>query len=316
MMNSPKIRLTDDHLMSTADLLEAGYDDRAIARLIKRGALYRIRQGAYTYTDHWNSLDADGRHKLHCRAVLRRARRPTLLAGPTAARVLGAPTWDLGDRIHVSRLDRKADRRSADRHPHCGELRAEDTTIRHGLPITSGTRTALDVIAMTDEEHALVVIDGLLHSGETTLPLLERRANGMRFVPGSLTEHVVFLHADGRHESAGETRTATMLRAAGFPRPVPQYAIRDRSGRVIHWVDFAWPELKVWVEFDGKEKYLKHRRPGESVVDCVLREKRREELICGLTGWRCVRLTWADLYHPELVIARISAAMSGETWAA
>ena len=51
-----------------------------------------------------------------------------------------------------------------------------DTTIRDGLPVTSGTRTALDVIAMTDEEHALVVVDGLLHNGETTLPLLERGA--------------------------------------------------------------------------------------------------------------------------------------------
>ncbi|GAB2456046.1 hypothetical protein GCM10027062_40340 [Nocardioides hungaricus] len=315
-MNSPKIVLTDDNLMTTADLLATGYHDKAIARLLRRGVLHRIRHGAYTYAEHWQQLDARGRHDLMCRAVLRNARTPTLLAGPSAARVLGGPVWDLGDETHVARVDRKADRHNAGRRPHRGDLRVEDTTIRAGLPITSATRTALDVIAMTDEEHALVVVDGLLYAGETTIPLLIRRAQGMRYDPGSLSVPLVLMHANKRHESAGETRSAAMFRRAGLPRVKPQVEIRDRSGRVVARVDFAWPELGVFVEFDGKEKYLRHRRPGESVADCVLREKRREELICGLTGWRCIRIIWADLYRPKLVIARISAAMRGETWAA
>ena len=40
-------------------------------------------------------------------------------------------------------------------------------------------------------------------------------------------------------------------------------------------------------------------------TDVVLREKRREELICELTGWRCIRITWADLAYPERLVARI-----------
>lgn len=316
MMNSRQIVLTDDNLMTTADLLAMGYHDKAIARLVKRGELVKIRQGAYTFAEHWEQLEERGRHDLHCRAVLRRARKPTLLTGPTAARILGAPVWDLGDEIHVNSLDHKADRRNAGRHPHRGGLRVEDTTIRCGLPVTAGTRTALDIIEMTDQEHALVVVDGLLRSGETSIELLERRAPGMRFDPGSLAVPVVLMHADPRHESAGETRSAAMFRRAGLPKPIPQYEVFDRSGRLVGRLDFAWPELRVYVEFDGKEKYLRHRRPGESVIDCVLREKRREELICGLTGWRCIRITWADLYHPERVVARIVAAMRGESWAA
>jgi hypothetical protein len=316
MMKSPKIVLRDDNLMTTGDLLAMGYHDKAITRLVKRGELVRIRQGAYVFAAHWHQLDDEGRHILLCRAILRRARKPTLLTGPSAARVLEAPVWDLGDDVHVNSLDHKADRRHAGRRPHRGELLVEDTTIRNGLPITAGTRTALEIIEITDEEHALVVIDGLLRAGETTIPLLERRAIGMRQDPGSLSVPIVLMHADGRHESAGETRTACMLRQARLPRPRPQVEIRDRYGRVVHRVDFAWPELGVFLEFDGKEKYLKHRRKGESVADCVLREKRREELICGLTGWRCIRIVWADLYRPELVIARIVAAMRGENWAA
>ena len=316
MMTSPQIVLHDDNLMTTADLLAMGYHDKAITRLVKRGELVRIRQGAYVFAEHWKRLDEEQRHIMLCRAVLRRARKPTLLTGPSAVRVLETPVWDLGEEVHVNTLDRKADRKNAGRRPHRGELRVEDTTIRHGLPITAGTRTALDIIELTDEEHALVVIDGLLHAEETSIPLLVRRAAGMSQDPGSLNVPIVLMHADGRHESAGETRTDWMFRQAGLPRPQPQYRVRDRSGRVIARVDFAWPALGVFVEFDGKEKYLRYRREGETVLDCVLREKKREELICGLTGWRCVRIVWANLYRPERIIARVVAAMRGETWAA
>ena len=31
----------------------------------------------------------------------------------------------------------------------------------------------------------------------------------------------------------------------------------------------------------------------------MLREKRREERVAELTGWRCIRITWADLAYPE-----------------
>jgi hypothetical protein len=116
--------------------------------------------------------------------------------------------------------------------------------------------------------------------------------------------------ADGRCESVGETRTMHLCWAQHLPRPGPQYDIKDGSGHVVARVDFAWPELGVFLEFDGKEKYLKHRRPGESVTDAVLREKRREERVCEITGWKCIRIIWADLYDPERTAARIRAVMA------
>ena len=30
-------------------------------------------------------------------------------------------------------------------------------------------------------------------------------------------------------------------------------------------------------------------------------------MICRLTGWRCIRIVWADLYQPEVTAARIRA---------
>ncbi|HEY3530860.1 MAG TPA: hypothetical protein VGK78_17080 [Nocardioides sp.] len=88
---------------------------------------------------------------------------------------------------------------------------------------------------------------------------------------------------------------------------MPQFEVRD-GGRVIARLDFAWPELGVWVEVDGRVKYDELRRAGESPVDVLMREKRREETVRALTGWECIRVTWSDLAHPERIVARIRAA--------
>ena len=48
--------------------------------------------------------------------------------------------------------------------------------------------------------------------------------------------------------------------------PEPQYEIKDDRGVVIGRVDFAWPELGVFLEFDGKVKYEKLLKPGERAL--------------------------------------------------
>jgi hypothetical protein len=37
----------------------------------------------------------------------------------------------------------------------------------------------------------------------------------------------------------------------------------------------------------------------------VFREKVREDWLREVTGWRLVRLTWADLYQPQATASRI-----------
>ena len=34
-------------------------------------------------------------------------------------------------------------------------------------------------------------------------------------------------------------------------------------------------------------------------------------MICRLTGWRCIRIVWADLYRPEETIAYIRGVLAG-----
>ena len=79
----------------------------------------------------------------------------------------------------------------------------------------------------------------------------------------------------------------------------------------LNEIDFLWRELGVFLEFDGRAKYEKFLKEGEPVVAAVLREKKREEMICRLTGWRCIRIVWADLYRPDATNAYIRSVLAG-----
>ncbi len=92
--------------------------------------------------------------------------------------------------------------------------------------------------------------------------------------------------------------------------PVPQFEVFHPSGRLAGRTDWAWPERKLLGEFDGKEKYLRLRKPGETVTEAVLREKQREDVLRELTGWSFIRLVWADLFKGEKTAARVLAAMA------
>ncbi len=74
-------------------------------------------------------------------------------------------------------------------------------------------------------------------------------------------------------------------------------------------VDFLWRALGVFLEFDGRIKYERFRRPGESLEAYLMREKHREEQICVATGWVCIRITWADLENPLRTVRRVRAML-------
>lgn len=306
-------RATSAHgvLMRSA-ALAAGCDDRDIRAAVRAGELRRIRSGTYVWARVWDSLDTSGRHRLLVRGVVLKAGAPAVVSHTSAVVVHAGPLWGLPlDEVHVTRPDQRGGRKEAGVVQHRGALRSEDVVVIGGETVTSPARTALDVAALVGTERAIPVLDDFLHRRLTTRTELESCRQWMNRWPGTLVSNVAVALADGRHESVGESRVGYCFYLGGVPRPRPQWPVRDESGREFARLDFAWPRLGVWVEFDGKEKYLRYRRAGETVVDAVLREKRREERIARLTGWRCIRLTWADLRDPEKLAAYVLAVLAG-----
>lgn len=298
------VRLTPIRLRR--ELLAAGVDDRTIRGLVRDGHLHRVRHGAYVDGEAWRACDERGRYGLLSRAALAQAKTPSALSHLSALAEWDVPFWDLAlDEVHLTRLDRKAGRREAGVRQHLGELREGDVIEMNGVNVTAAARTVMDSLRVLDVEHGLTTVNDMLHRKIVTLEELQECSVFMRRWPETLGSEVLLARADSRIESVGESRTAHLCWDQGLPRAVPQFPIRRTDGTIIHRVDFAWPELGVFLEFDGKVKYQKYLKEGESVTDVVLREKKREELICRMTGWRCVRLTWAELYTPERSAAAI-----------
>lgn len=299
------------------DLLAEGHSDRTIAQLVATGELYRVRYGTYVSGAAWRSSDEAARHSIRIRAVVKRAQSDMVASHVSALVDWEVPLWDLSpDVVHVTRTDERAGRREAGVVQHLGKLREEDVVERNGIRLTSPARTAMDCACLQDLEHAVTIVGDFLHRELTTKDELRAMAMFMMKWPGSLQHQLVIDLADGRCESVGEHRSLYMCWAQGLPRPEPQHKVYDESGRLLGRLDFAWPELKVWLEFDGRVKYQQLLKDGDDVTKVVLREKKREETIARLTGWRCIRITWADLYRPEVTAASIRALLFPVTMAA
>lgn len=308
--------IADDQFFLTRDAIAAGLDDKAIARRVRAGDWVRIRHGAYTTREHWSALAAQGRRRLVARAAYRTAGTPVLLSHTSMLDELGLAVWDMPDGVHLTRLDQKAGRRSAGVIQHRGLARASDVTRRNGMWMTSGTRTALDCLTLTGVERGLVLAWAVLKAKETTLDLLREGARASTYRPGSLSEHVVLSLLDGRLESVAECRALFLFWNENLPMPELQYPVFDRNGRLVAVLDFAWPRLGVFAEVDGKIKYTDPDREGETAVDVVLREKRRDQLVTGLTGMRGIRLDWHDLGQSARTAQRLRSAFADRPWAA
>jgi very-short-patch-repair endonuclease len=81
---------------------------------------------------------------------------------------------------------------------------------------------------------------------------------------------------------------------------VAQYRVTDSRGARVARVDFAWPDRKVALEYDG----LWHADPEQFAKDRRRLNRLRE------AGWTVVFVTAADMYRPNEVIARIAAALA------
>lgn len=306
MQNIPGPEL-DAMLRLRRDLLADGLTDNQIARLTKAKVLQRIRRGAYVPYDEWQSLGAENRHRVLGRAVLRTTHESTVLTHASSLIERGISLWDVPlTTVHTSQLDRaRASRRGRDWVPHGCRLQVEEVENHDGIPISVASRAAAEICCVVDVEHALVAVNGLLRARAMTVDDFAEAVTRTRFWPGSATADLVLRLADPRLESVGEDRFSYLCFRQSLPRPVPQLEIYDEVGRVVARLDFSWPEHGLFVEFDGRVKYRNHRRPGETLDDFLMREKRREEQVCQLTGWTCVRVAWADLAHPQLLAARL-----------
>jgi hypothetical protein len=108
----------------------------------------------------------------------------------------------------------------------------------------------------------------------------------------------------GVTESPLETATLKLIRDAGLPIPMLQYAVRD-GDRFVARLDFAYPKERVVIEADGF-RYHDDRRGFD-------KERARGNDLEAM-GWRVLRVTSQHLEtEPASVAAWIRRALNRES---
>jgi very-short-patch-repair endonuclease len=101
--------------------------------------------------------------------------------------------------------------------------------------------------------------------------------------------------ATGLPESPAESRLLLLVVERGFPVPEPQFKIRNMLGKEVYRLDFAWPDLRVALEYDGYEAH-EDRRERDSARDADLRRR----------GWKVIRADASDLRDPTRLFRCLS----------
>lgn len=199
---------------------------------------------------------------------------------------------------------------------HAIALDPADVVVRHGVRCTSLTRTVFDIARTLRSEAAIAVGDAALRlvsvaGHEVDLDAAEAWREelsalceaGLR---GVRRARWVSEFADGRAQLPGESISRLHLHRLGFRDVALQVPIEGATG-ARYFADFGFPRSRAFGEFDGEGKYLEpDLRAAPTAVDAVLAEKRREDDIRGVTGWRVVRWGGAHIRSAEHLGARLA----------
>ena len=296
------------------DLVSRGWRDRDIARAVGAGDLSKVRYGAYVRTPLLADLDDVGLARVRARAVLRTATDAAVLTQHSALAEYGIPLWGMDlSSTHITRTDGRAGRREAGVVQHRASVEDEEWSIRDNVPVMNLPRAVLETIVAHKSEVGVVSACMALASGQVSMAELRAAEEAANHWPNSLNVRIVLSRADARLTNVAEARVWHLFHEMRLPLPEPQIEVFDEHGSLLGIADFVWRELGVFLEFDGKIKYERFRRPGESLDQYLMREKRREELICQVTGWVCIRLQWSDLEAPVRVSRRIADVLASRS---
>jgi hypothetical protein len=234
-----------------------------------------------------------------------RARAATVLlpgavvTGRSAAVLWGVDLADTGDEVELTLPPGVNPCRVRGLSVRRAVLPREHIWRRRSVRVTTVEATALRLAGILPGDDAVVAVDQLLAARVIDVEPVRRLAAAASG-PGSARARKVMALADGLAESPQETRLRLLIGRSDLPAPVAQYRVRV-DGQVRARVDFAWPERKVALEYDG----LWHAEAGQFAKD------RRRLNALQAAGWRVVFVTAADLHRPAELLARIAVALAG-----
>jgi very-short-patch-repair endonuclease len=209
-----------------------------------------------------------------------------------------AALWGIGPErpgeVEISVAARRAPRQPGIRIHRRAEIEA---TTHQGIPVTSPTRTLLDLSRRLGRAHLETAVNNADKLDLIDPETLRAKLDDHRGQPGvvklrSLLDEATFVLTD----SELERRFNRISKQAGLPKPLTQQPVNG------HRVDFYWPTLKLVVETDGL-RY--HRTPTQQSRD---QKRDQQHLAAGLTPLRFTH--YQVRYEAEYVTATLKAVVA------
>jgi very-short-patch-repair endonuclease len=286
-------------LMGKSDLDELGVSATQVRSWVRSGRIERIAPGV------WRLCGSPASWHQRLKAGLLSLGPDALVSHEAAAQLHGfdrtpvdrveflapqsARNSNLGERVHTSKNLRLLDRVRVD-----------------GLPVTSATRTVLDLAMLRPGRRRLeAAIDSAVRSRASSPVVLRRRLATLRGRGRWGCALVDELLVDSGGETVLERDFLGLMRRAKLPRPETQYRVGDRT-RTVARVDFVWSTYRIVVEVSGG---LGHSTPAERTRDA----HRRNELLD--QGWMVYEYTWDHVrYEPAYVVRTMTNRLRAAGW--
>lgn len=178
-----------------------------------------------------------------------------------------------------------------------------DVTHTDSIPVTTPSRTLLDLAALVDDERLELALEDALRRGITSIPRLNWQLQRMGRPGRSGTARLRRVMQqrglkERSTESALETRFARWLRSTSLPPPVRQLPIR--AGQKSVRIDFAYPIELVAIELDSY-RYHSGRAQWH-------RDRSKAKFLRSL-GWTVISVAQEDLADASALQLEIARAL-------
>jgi very-short-patch-repair endonuclease len=266
-------------VITRTQLLSAGLSGTAVDKRVAAGRLHRLHRGVYAVGHPLLT-----RHGRFMAAVLACGKGAVLSHG-SAALLWGLP-WRDNKWVDVTVPTRGGRKRRRLVVVHRSALRPTEVTVQDGIPVTSPSRTVIDLADYGKRRPVERAIDEAAY--------LRLDTSGVRPRQGRRGSGVV-KDVVGRHD-AGSTLTRSQLeerflglcRKHGLPQPEVN---ADVTG---YEADFVWRAGRLVVETDG------HAAHG---TRAAFEQDRIRDADLTAAGWRVIRVTYRRLLTQPNAVA-------------
>ncbi|HEY7324553.1 MAG TPA: DUF559 domain-containing protein [Streptosporangiaceae bacterium] len=290
-------------MVTTGELLAAGWRPDQIRASARRGELMAVRRGVYANGTRGRKLlslaGGDRLLTIGAASALAGAGAGAAVSHQSAAHLHKISLLGRADPVvHMTRQS------GADWHApvgirlHSAALPAQHITSYLGMQMTTAARTVVDLARTLPFRSGVVAADAALHQRLATKDELLSVLDFCTQWRGTSLAADVIAFADRRSESPLESIARIVFRDGGLPTPKLQALIGTAED--VARVDFFWDKYRTIVELDGAVKYAD---PAKAIA-----QLERDAWLRSL-GYEVVHVTWEEItIRPEVVVARIREA--------